>query len=472
MKHLAKAFKSTVALEGQATGVKSANETEIVMYARITDFEGLKKASSKQSQEQWQVNGPFGKIRVRNEAHEGVDGTYTMTIKSKDSMLGGPETGMGIDQTVFSAFKVISDNGMIKDRYKFPAQRVMMRDSSGRHNVPIPDLVFEVDVFKKPDGTYHEWCKIDLEIDSILEAVKNINGSITTADLSINVSDLPFRPMEVMDNTMKDQAVRDKITQLYETVFLTRRTSEQAGGPPAAAGAPDPEIKPTQIAEPEPAAPATPAPTEPAVPDTAGELTGVDNPTPTETPEAPTLEEPDAVAPVVEEPPPVAPAAEPKAPDAPVPPVPAPEETGQEKPVPTAALEEPADQPATGDAPAAEPTDDKTPATDSPEVKDEPPKEETPKEDKPADPPAEPQEPQTPDVPVEEPAAEPVPDTPPVDTAPDAPKEEAPVDPDTVVEAGGDPATPPEGLTEDKVRLMIREEIAAGFKALNNQTPT
>ena len=414
MSNFAKAFLQSIAMEANATGVVAGRETEIVIYARITDFEGLKKASSKQAQEQWQVLGPFGKVRVRNESHDGVEGKYTMAIKSKDSVLGGAETEMGIDKDVFEAFKTISDNGMIKDRYCFPAQRVTMRDASGKHNVQLPDLVFEVDVYKKPDGTYHEWVKIDLEIDSILEAVKDVNQAITTADLNINIGDLPFKPVEMMENSTKDEGQRAKISQLYDTVFLTKRTNDKAASVPAEAQAAEP------VPQTEPVAPVdTPTETTPVVeevptPDT-GEITGVVNPKPAETAEMPTLTEPDAVAPVEEAP--AQAAEEPKATDAPVPDV----SEGQTQ---TSEVQDPTQSEV--DKPSQQ-----TPTEGTPEVTE-----------------AAPSTPETLDEPV--------------------------TDPDTVVEAGGDettPATDDQNPTRDDIRMIIREELAAITSAANVKAP-
>ena len=123
------------AMESDSNGTEVKREDEIVIYARINDFEGLKKADSKEGQEQWQVNAPFGKIRVRKTTVGDLEGKYTQAIKTRDSQVGiagGTELEFEVDVNVFEAFKSIADNGMIKDRYVFNASNITAMDDSGK----------------------------------------------------------------------------------------------------------------------------------------------------------------------------------------------------------------------------------------------------------------------------------------------------------------------------------------------------
>lgn len=227
MRNLDNAF-ITLSQESQATNVQSGREDEIVVYAKIGDFEGLKQAQSKESHEQWQVSAPFGKIRVRKTTKEGLESTYSMAIKTRDSQTGvngGSETEMDIDQTTFDSFKTISQKGMIKDRYVFPTSKITLRSDSGKKNVQVPDLKFEVDVYPDGKGGYHEWCKIDLEINSLMQAVKEIDASVDTAKLKVSVTDLPFKPADAIESGTDNQEQKDLISQLYDKYFLAVRTN-------------------------------------------------------------------------------------------------------------------------------------------------------------------------------------------------------------------------------------------------------
>ena len=167
MKHLLMLMAHSIAMEKDVEDGKTFVEKERVIYARISDFEQLKKAKSADHQEQWGLKIPKGRenfaegqVRVRavtplalsqdEAAPRPTEGAqYVFTVKAKQGMGQNLETPIPATADAFDIFKRICDNGMIKDRYHFPVEGT--------------SLVYEVDAFLKADGSYHEWVKIDLE---------------------------------------------------------------------------------------------------------------------------------------------------------------------------------------------------------------------------------------------------------------------------------------------------------------------
>jgi hypothetical protein len=162
--------KLRVALEDVADG-KAHIETEHVLYARITDFAFLANAKSMEHHEQWELKFPktdknagSGRIRIRKTVREGMPPEYTQTSKTKDPKSGGNvEVTIPVSEELFNQFRIMSGNGMRKDRYHYPVD-----DGS--------DRVYEVDMYLKHDSQpgakqYYEWCKIDLEVDDMNAAM-------------------------------------------------------------------------------------------------------------------------------------------------------------------------------------------------------------------------------------------------------------------------------------------------------------
>lgn len=174
------------------------NEIERVIYVKISDFEQLKNAESKEYQEQWTIKSNLenttGTLRVRKSTIDDKT-TYVQTSKVKYGMGQNKEVSMDVTDGMFDIFKMICPSGMIKDRFKYP----------------VGNRCFEVDVFIKDDGSYHEWGKIDFEVESMEESVP---------ELPIKVDQV------IMDNTENPEE-KEMIKNLYETVFITKNKGNQ-----------------------------------------------------------------------------------------------------------------------------------------------------------------------------------------------------------------------------------------------------
>jgi hypothetical protein len=83
---------------------------------------------------------------------------------------------------------------MIKDRYFFPV------DGS--------DLVWEVDMFLKPEGGYFDWCKIDLEVTNREDPIPPL--PIEFANIITN---------QTGERTEEEEA---RVRSLYDVEFLAK----------------------------------------------------------------------------------------------------------------------------------------------------------------------------------------------------------------------------------------------------------
>lgn len=142
-------------MEGLVDG-KVTKEIEHVYYVQLANFEQLSKADSVEKQEQWEIklektpmNAAKGKIRVRmtdDGAGEGPKYILTTKVTTKDGDNYEVETETSPD--MMRLFKFLAEKGMKKERYHFP----------------VDGLVYEVDMFRQPDGSFFEWAKVDLEV--------------------------------------------------------------------------------------------------------------------------------------------------------------------------------------------------------------------------------------------------------------------------------------------------------------------
>lgn len=149
---------SSVVLE-EATDGSVVKEKEYTVFAQLLDFSQLSQASRVIKQEQWGVHIPKGEqnavegnIRVRKVEEEGKEPEYHLTTKVKMGEGDKLECTVLTTEANFTQFAFLANDGMIKERYEFPIEGT--------------ELKWEIDVYRKPDGTNHSWCRLDLEVPS------------------------------------------------------------------------------------------------------------------------------------------------------------------------------------------------------------------------------------------------------------------------------------------------------------------
>lgn len=190
-----------IATEDNIDG-KAVMEIEHVIYAKLLNVSQLEKATSKTYQEQWNMyipksmeNAAQGSIRIRKVVeNENTEYHLTTKVKKGDDKL---EVTVSTTEDNFMQFKFLAPDGLIKDRFCFPVEN--------------SELVWEIDMFMKPDGSYHEWCKIDLEVK----------------DKSIELPPLPIQFSEVIlpkgfGREQPDEEAEVLIADLYANCFRSK----------------------------------------------------------------------------------------------------------------------------------------------------------------------------------------------------------------------------------------------------------
>lgn len=238
-----------IALEEDASGTFN-KEIEYVFYARLSNFEQFNSAVEKEAQEQWEIKIPYngknaakGRVRIRRTVSPGKAPEYVLTTKIATNEAGDQmEVSTSATADQFVQFQFMADVGMVKDRFCFKADN---------------GLTWEVDLFAKAEGGYHEWCKIDLEVPS--------------RDKPLPAFPIAF---DEMLNANED-GNRAKIQELYSTIFLTKNRFTQESNPDAQ----NPETLPASVpggenpGTPETAAPEVGEATEtPPVEDTTSDV--------------------------------------------------------------------------------------------------------------------------------------------------------------------------------------------------------
>ncbi len=197
-----KLMRQCLALEEDSSGV-AKEEIEHVFYAKLANMLDLKKATSYEHQEQWELKLPLtdknasdGSIRIRKTVKPDQDPEYVITTKTRTNKDNDRiEVSVPTTDVNFKQFQLLSPRGMRKDRYHFP--------------VPDSNLVWEVDMFLKPgsDTEYFEWCKIDLEVTDKSQPLPEF-----PIDFVGVIQQSPDMPL--------DQ--KNAVDQLYEEVFILK----------------------------------------------------------------------------------------------------------------------------------------------------------------------------------------------------------------------------------------------------------
>lgn len=202
------------------------HEDELVMYGKITDFEGLKQAKKKESHEQWEIKTKHGRVRVRKTTKDGLDPVFDLTFKTKSvnaGIEGNMEQTIDIDETMFNSFKQLAEGGMVKDRYCFEVQSIEVKNASGVRDIEVSDMFYEVDVYFNEDGSYNENVKIDLEVNPLLDQINANHKDLGDFNINVKVSHLPMKVVDVILSRGASESDQKIISNLYDTVFLKKK---------------------------------------------------------------------------------------------------------------------------------------------------------------------------------------------------------------------------------------------------------
>lgn len=205
-------------------------ETEICVYAKIGDIGAFKQPL--ESHAQCNLRNEKGSVRVR-KVTKGTSVTYETTVKKKlkDSVSAkNIEINRPCDQEYYENFRSICIDEMVKDRFVFPLRKLSLLVDGKEEEIDLNaykgtvDIQYEVDVFPKEGGGYHDWCKIDLELDALIPILTKVIGD-KDIKLNLKISQLPFKPKNAILSNTTNEDEKKIIDQLRDTV-MTREIKD------------------------------------------------------------------------------------------------------------------------------------------------------------------------------------------------------------------------------------------------------
>lgn len=211
-----------IALE-DATPVEQM-ETEVVVYAKIGEPDRLQECKSKEDHVQLETTFENGtRCRVRKVTKDGKN-EYFFTFKVATKADNGTdidanrEFTVTVDESFFNGFMLVASRKLVKTRYNFASENVTLNLKEGEEDraIVIPNIEYEVDVYTKEDGSISEWCKIDVEVDNIINYVNSNHKDLGGLKLNVKVSHLPFAPGSSILGTNATDEQRIKIDQIWE----------------------------------------------------------------------------------------------------------------------------------------------------------------------------------------------------------------------------------------------------------------
>lgn len=218
-----KLFDKRIAIEDN--GTVQNKETEIAIYCKIGNKEGLETANSKEQHLQYHAEFKTGqRCRVRKTVKgENTSIVFTMKIKGDENngIENVTEVSTDVDEDFLEAFKFASHQFVEKTRYNFHTENVELSFKEGEETrtFTVPDIKYEVDVFIKADGTESEWCKIDVEVDSILNYINQNHPEIKNINMNIKLSHLPFEPTDMVIEETATEDQKAMIKNLWDTEY-------------------------------------------------------------------------------------------------------------------------------------------------------------------------------------------------------------------------------------------------------------
>lgn len=207
----------------EATQATQSSETEVVVYCKVMNFDGLQQASRVELHEQLETqfsNGTRCRVRkttqgavvaVESEEPEpvtemllGNSGTdaYVFTFKvpsgSEEGFDAHTEFSVPVDKDFFEGFRAVADHRLMKTRYVFASNKIILQYVEGQDDriIEVPNITYEVDVYLDSSGQICEWVKIDIEIDPILDHLKVHYPDLNNIKLNVKITHLPFEPAD------------------------------------------------------------------------------------------------------------------------------------------------------------------------------------------------------------------------------------------------------------------------------------
>jgi hypothetical protein len=211
---------------------KKELETEIVIYSKVGEPARLDECKSKEDHVQLETTFENGtRCRVRKVIKDNKsEFFFTFKVPTKTENGSGidanTEFTVEVDESFFNGFMSVASRKLVKTRYNFTSENVTLQVKAAGEDksIVIPNIEYEVDIYTKADGTVSQWCKIDVEVDNIIEYIHNNHPEIGDIRLNVKVSHLPFAPTSsiLAFNPTDEQRISiDKIWEEFTQVIET-----------------------------------------------------------------------------------------------------------------------------------------------------------------------------------------------------------------------------------------------------------
>ena len=206
--------------------MSNENDREITLYAKITNMDGLSQASKVEHHLQYEAklkNGSFCRLRITTDSNGNKE--YEFTSKVSKENAEGITSFASVDADVDAEFEKVfanmADHKLDKTRFVFDKRKISARIAGGNeiYVLDLPELKFEVDVFKDGDGKSLEWCKIDFEIDELEKFIEEKHPEFKDYKLVLKPQDLPFKPEEVIFEKTATASQKDFVQSLWKDSY-------------------------------------------------------------------------------------------------------------------------------------------------------------------------------------------------------------------------------------------------------------
>lgn len=201
--------KLFTAMEEISNSTEFQEEHEITIYGTISNLDGLKENDGVEQHIDYiaffEKKGCKARVRVLTIGETKVN-QFTLKMKSSDELHGAiassSEYTIEVDDDFVEAFKLIADKPLVKTRYKFNSKAIPITYTvNGENKIIVAEsVIYEVDIFEGVDDA----CKIDIELDSIINAISSDELKDKKVSIAAKVSHLPFKPVDVFMDIDED----------------------------------------------------------------------------------------------------------------------------------------------------------------------------------------------------------------------------------------------------------------------------
>lgn len=201
-------------------------ETELVLFAKFNNFKGFSEAAQKIKL--WQYVAKLGEhntCRVRRDNSTGkFKNTYTfkLTKVTSDNSQQRMEYNVAVDDDFLEGFKTLAFKLEDKIRYVFKVKDIPIQFMvNGKIiNKVIDEVIYEIDLFLNNTGVITDWCKIDIELDSIKKKLNGKYDENVEKQILENIKTLPFEPTDIfLENDPDYKELREKVYS-SQTILL------------------------------------------------------------------------------------------------------------------------------------------------------------------------------------------------------------------------------------------------------------